>query len=105
MALTNELDPRINEYELSVVFDTSDDGETNFSSLGATHNIAEFKGVNSSYNLDIRKKTFQYADKDTFNGTIYHKQGTPTEKTKAIPAPELNDHFGHGDYLGSEGMI
>ena len=32
--------------------------------------------------------------------TLCHKPGTPAQQTKLIPQTDVNDHLGHGDYLG-----
>ena len=64
VSLTNELDHRIKEYIISGEFDTSDDGDMSFNSLGVTNNIAEFKATNNNYNLDIEQKTFYSDDED-----------------------------------------
>ena len=49
--------------------------------------------------LILEKKHFNEMEKRFFDGTICHKPGTSAEKTKTIPAPALNGHLGHGDYI------
>jgi type II secretory pathway pseudopilin PulG len=59
--LIDELDKRVNAYELDSSFDTSTSEDMSFSEVNANNEIIDFTATNSNFSLSIVKRAFKQA--------------------------------------------